>query len=174
MATEERIITTHKIVSAIPWSETCFGCNGGANEGIGMRAYVTEDDYVVGLCKTKSGHQGFPGTVHGGLIATYFDEVFWHATHLDDPNRLAMTVEMSVRYKRPVAVEREVRVVAGKARLEGRHVYVDGFLLLPDDTVAATASIHYITLRPVNDMNESESARVKHYSHDIPVEEIRF
>ena len=33
----EREIKEHRVVERIPWTETCFGCNGGANEGIGMR-----------------------------------------------------------------------------------------------------------------------------------------
>lgn len=169
----EREIKEHRVVEQIPWTETCFGCNGGANEGIGMRAYVTDDGYVVGLCRTKPGHQGFPDTVHGGLIAAYFDEVLWHATRLEDGERIAMTVEIGVKYLRPVGTDLDVRIVAKPARVEGRHIYVDGFLLLPDDQAAAEASVHYISIRRDNGLNETEQARMKHPQSAGP-ETVRF
>lgn len=158
----ERKIEEHAVVEQIPWTETCFGCNGGSNEGIGMRAYITDDGCVVGLCRTKEGHQGFPGTVHGGLIAAYFDEVLWHATRLEERDRIAMTVEIRVKYLRPVGTGLDVRIVAKPARTEGRHIYVDGFLLLPDDQVAAEAFVHYISVRRTNDLNRTEPGRLKH------------
>ena len=100
----EHEVREHKVVEQIPWRETCFGCNDGASEGVGMRAYVTGDGYVVGLCRAKTAHQGFPDTVHGGIIATYFDEVLWHATRVGDSETIAMTVEIKVTYLRPVDI----------------------------------------------------------------------
>lgn len=155
-------IQEHNIIKSIPWSETCFGCNNGSNEGIGMRAYISEDDYVVGICKTKESHQGFPGVIHGGLVSTYFDEVFWHATRLHNPNLVAMTVEMTIQYQKPVRPGKKLRIVAEPARFEGRHIYVTGYLLLPDDEVAATAEIHYVTVRPENPLFHEEPMRIKH------------
>ena len=164
----------HRIVEQVPWSETCFGCNGGPNEGIGMRAFITEDGYVVGRCRVKAGHQGFPDTVHDGIIATYFDEVLWHATRVDDPDLLAMTVEMTTRYQKRIPVGEELRVVARPAVFDGRHVRVEGYILLSDDTVAATASVHYITVRQEHVFNKTENARVKYQGDARELGSIRF
>lgn len=155
-------IKEHCIIKSIPWSETCFGCNDGPNEGIGMRAYISEDGYVVGLCETKESHQGFPGVIHGGLVGTYFDEVFWHATRLHQPDLVAMTVEMTTQYQKPVRPGMKLRIVAEPARFEGRHIYVTGYLLLPDDEVAAAAEIHYVTVRSDNPLLEEEAVRIKY------------
>ena len=156
------VTTEHRAVRQIPWSETCFGCNGGANEGVGLRLAVTDDGYVACVCRTKECHQGFPGYVHGGIIATYFDEVLWGQTLLCAPESSAMTVEMDIRYLAAVKTGQEVRIVAEPARVDGRHIYVDGFLLLPDDTIAVTASAHYITVKKSNDLTERETERTKH------------
>jgi acyl-coenzyme A thioesterase PaaI-like protein len=174
MEAETKEVKEHHIKEQIPWSETCFGCNGGANQGIGMRSYITEDGYVVGVCHTKSGHQGYPDTVHGGLVATYFDEVLWHATRLADPDLIAMTVEMNTRYFKPVPVDTDVRIVGEPAVIDGRHIHVDGYLLLPDNTVAATASIHYITVRKEHTLNQTEPARIKHSVSGLDLGNIYF
>ena len=39
---------------------------------------------------------------HGGILSTYFDEVLWHATRVQNPGTVAMTVEMTVHYMKPV------------------------------------------------------------------------
>lgn len=159
-------VRRHKVVQRIPWSETCFGCNEALPGGLGVRAYVTEDGYVVGLCTTKPEHTGFPGVTHGGVLSTYFDEVLWHETRVLDPGTVAMTVEMAVHYMKPVHPGQELRVVGMPAKIEGRHVYVDGYMLLPDDSVACTARCHYVIVRAENGLNEEEHSRVMHEQTD--------
>lgn len=158
----------HKIVSQIPWSDTCFGCNGGSNEGIGLRLMVTEDGYVACVCHTKKCHQGFPGYIHGGIIASYFDEVLWGQTLIQKLSVSSMTVELNIRYLKAIKTEQEIRIVAKPARIEGRHIYVDGYILLSDNTVAAEGHAHYISVKEQSQLNENEEMRVKH----IPEQQI--
>lgn len=155
-------VRPHRVVRRIPWRETCFGCNGSLPGGLGVRAYVTEDGYVVGLCTTRPEHTGFPGVTHGGILSTYFDEVLWHATRVKDPNTVAMTVEMAVHYIRPVHPGQALRIVGLPAQIDGRHGYVDGYILLPDDSVACTGRCHYVIVRKESSLNEAESCRVMH------------
>lgn len=172
---KEYEVKERRIKETVPWSETCFGCNGGINEGIGMRAYISEDGYVVGICDAKPSHQGFPGVIHGGIVGTYLDEVLWHATRIYDPNLVAMTVEMTVRYQKPIRPGMCIRIVAEPAQFEERHIYVNGYILLPDDTVAATATVHYVAIRQDNQLNHDEAVREKHSSEaETEIMTIRF
>lgn len=155
-------VREHRVVKSIPWSETCFGCNEALPGGLGVRAYITEDGYVVGLCASRPEHTGFPGVTHGGILSTYFDEVLWHATRIQDPDTVAMTVEMNVHYMKPVYPGQQLRVVGLPAKIEGRHIYVDGYILLPDDQVACTARCHYVIVRAENGLNGEERDRIKH------------
>lgn len=166
-------VKERKIIKSIPWRETCFGCYEGASEGIGMRAYIAEDGYVVGICKTKEAHQGFPGVVHGGILATYMDEVLWHTTKALDENTSAMTVELNMKYYCPVEVGQEVRIVAMPARFEGKHIYTEGYLLLPDDSVAVRATAHYIAIQKEHFLNGPEKERVLYEQETMP-QRIRF
>ncbi len=145
----------HKIVRAIPLDENCFATHDKPSEGVGLRVYVTEDDHVVGLCKTKKCHQGYENTIHGGIISTYFDEVLWYATVVEDINTVAMTAEMTVRYLKAIPVEENIRIVAKPMRQEGRHMYVDGFILREDGKVAAEATCHFIVVKSEHELNDA-------------------
>lgn len=166
-------VSKHRIKASIPWSQTCFGCNQEATTGIGMRAFITEDGYVVGLCRTNASHEGYPGVIHGGIVSTYLDEVLWHATRVAQPDLLAMTAEMTVCYKRPVPSDTQVRIVGEPAIIDGRHIFVNGYVLLPDDEIAATACIHYIAVKQDNRLHKDEPARVM-IEHAAPEELLWF
>ncbi len=158
-------VREHTIRKPIPWSETCFGCNAALPGGLGVRAYETEDDYIVGLCTPRQEHIGFPGITHGGILTVYFDEVLWHATRVHRPDTVAMTVEMAVHYLHPVHPGDALRVVALPEQVDGRHIYVDGYILLPDNSLACTARCHYVVVKSENALNEDEVTRIKHIDH---------
>ena len=111
--------------------------------------------------------------IHGGILSTYMDEVLWHTTKAQDENCSAMTVELNMKYYCPVAADQEVRIVAMPARFEGKHIYAEGYLLLPDDSIAVRATAHYIAIRKSHFLSEPENDRVLYEQEDTP-ETIRF
>ena len=144
----------HKIVKAIPLDESCFATHNGPSEGVGLHMYITEDDYVVGLCKTKESHQGYEGIIHGGLISTYFDEVLWYATTVTDENLVSVTAELSVKYLKAIPVNENIRIIAKPITRDGRHLYVDGYILLENDKVAAEATAHFLIVKDDHDLSD--------------------
>lgn len=147
-------LSKHKIKKAISLYEECFATNDGPCEGVGLHIYITEDNYVVGLCKSKKCHQGYGGIVHGGIIGTYFDEVLWYATTVSEEELVAMTVEMNIRYLDSIPVEENLRIIAKPMSVKGRHIYVDGYILKEDDTVAAEATAHFIVVKEDHTLND--------------------
>ena len=141
-------IKEHQILRELPRDKNCFVCGVKATEGLGMRIFESEDGYAVGLCRTREIHQGFPGVTHGGLVSACLDEVLWFSTRLDDPEAPAMTLELNVKFLSPVPAGQDLRVAAKLIRTEGRHLYSEGYILLEDDTVAARAEAHLLTLKP--------------------------
>ena len=164
----------HKIVYQFTSADTCFGCNDGPAEGAGVRAFLTEDGYVVCKTKTKECHQGFPNVTHGGILSTYFDEVLWFATLVEDPDVSAMTVEMNIKYKKPVPTGTEIRIIAKPAVIEGRHYHVEGYILLPDGEVAVTAKTHYIALKKNDEHAKDEHIRSRSVIRDFEMKSIEF
>lgn len=144
----------HKILKAIPLDGECFATYDGPSEGVGLHMYITEDDYVVGLCKTKKCHQGYEDVIHGGLISTYFDEVLWYATTVTDEELVSVTVELSVKYLKAVPVDENIRIIAKPMTRDGRHLYVDGYILLENDQVAAEATGHFLVVREDHNLSD--------------------
>lgn len=166
----------HRIIRACPQAETCFGCRNDAVEGVGTRAYITEDNYVVGLITTKECHQGFPGVIHGGIIGVYFDEVLWHLYEFIDPKITVMTLSITVDYHVPVPPGVNIRVVGRIDEIKGRKFTAIGKLLLPTDQIAADCKLLYIGIKTetVDNLTEKESNRVRKLFENTDVESVRF
>lgn len=162
----------HKIVRAIPLDENCFATHDKPSEGVGLKVYVTEDEHVVGLVKTKKCHQGYEDIIHGGIISTYFDETLWYATIVKDESLIAVTAEMTVRYLKAIPVEEEIRIVAKPMRQDGRHLYVDGYILNSDNKVAAEATAHFIIVKEEHTLNDAPVDL--YYSDDEMPEAVEF
>ncbi|MGW4477489.1 PaaI family thioesterase [Rhodococcus triatomae] len=55
------------------WSK-CFGCGDDQPTGIAMHFTATEGIDIVGRLTVHNRYQGGPGTIHGGILTTAFDE----------------------------------------------------------------------------------------------------
>ena len=147
----------HKVVTRPPAGRTCFGCREGASEALGVRCYRMDDGSVVSLIQTKRTHQSFQGILHGGIVCAYMDEVLSYQTWSDqDYDAIAMTKDMTIRYYAPVTCDTEIRIVADPPDIQGRYYTVTGRIILPDDTVAAEAEIHYVKLHMDDERNLAE------------------
>ena len=71
-------------------------------------------------------HQGAPGIVHGGVVAAALDEACGLlATWYRFPT---VTARIAVRFRRPVAIKRELRAVAEVTASRGRRIEVTAVL----------------------------------------------
>ncbi|WP_329310663.1 PaaI family thioesterase [Streptomyces sp. NBC_01262] len=79
---------------------------------------------VTGHCALGPLHEGPPGYAHGGMSAMLLDEVMGQAClHAGQPS---MTVALTIRYLRPLALGTPVRVRARITRTEDRKIVVHG------------------------------------------------
>ena len=154
MKTTEEILK-EKYVREFGKFATCFGCR---SEGIGATGYETESGHVVGEITAKECHEGFEGVIHGGIIGTYFDEVMWKQTRVMLPEMYCMTVEMNVKYLKPVHVGDHIKVVTSPGAINGRLVTATAELVLPDGSVAATSEGKYIAMKDEK-FNDAEKKR---------------
>src|SRR5690242_15405999 len=76
----------------------CFGCGTNNPQSLGI-VLRSEGEDVVGRVHFGLEHQGAPGLVHGGLLATLLDETMGAVTYGGKVTRV--TAEMTVRYRRP-------------------------------------------------------------------------
>ncbi len=126
-----------KIVKKHTNSSTCFACGTDNPNGLGMEFYDLEDGSLVSLVTLKSVHMSYPHTVHGGVTATILDEAMGRATFYLEPDTWCVTLEINVKYKKPVPYNVELRAVARVVENRPRVFICEGELLLPNDDIAA-------------------------------------
>ena len=133
----------------------CFGC-GSANPH-GLHLVFTPNTADPARVTTTAHlqltrlHEGPPGYIHGGIIATLMDEAM---SKLNRPlNVLAMTRHMEVDYLRPAPLNQPLILIgthlsrpAKSDGTPGRKLFHQAELQLPDGTVLARAKALFITI----------------------------
>ena len=132
-------------------SKMCFVCGLKNPAGLHTSFFEVEGDQLVGLFTPCDEHQGYPGRLHGGVSAAILDEAIGRAMNVTDPDVWGVTVEISIRYRKPVPLDTELRVV-GRITDQNRRMFEGtGEILLADGTVAVEGKGKYIKL-PLDDI----------------------
>jgi len=87
----------------------CFGCGDLNPKGLAL-SFRIEDGVAVADFDPEPHHQGYPGVMHGGLVATILDEAMGWAVY--GQGIWAMTARMQVRFRRSVPLAQRLRVSA--------------------------------------------------------------
>ncbi len=103
-------------------SKNCIIC--GMNNPAGVKApfYEMEDGSVVTLFSYSSEHQSYPGRVHGGMITCMLDELIGRVIWVTDPEVLAVTLDINVKFRKPVPYDTKL-VGIGKIVKSGARAY---------------------------------------------------
>lgn len=113
----------------------CFVC--GQDNPHGLRlvfAYPEAGRAETGLVIPER-FSGWERLTHGGLLATLLDEAMAHACISREGN--AVTVELTVRFLKPVEVGQEVRVSGRVLEVKGRVVETEAEILGPQGQAVA-------------------------------------
>jgi acyl-coenzyme A thioesterase PaaI-like protein len=94
---------------------------------------------VTTLYTVPEQYQGFPGVVHGGIVAAMLDEVCARANVGVDPPRFMYTARLEIRYRKNVPVEQPLRVVGRVVKSKTRTATSSGVIYGPDGDVLAEA-----------------------------------
>ncbi|GCE26963.1 hypothetical protein KDA_24470 [Dictyobacter alpinus] len=129
--------------------QRCFAC-GQHNPSSLKMTFRTEENTVVSDFRPREEHQGFPGVIHGGIIATALDEGLNRASVLADKPTWTMTGRLDIRYRRYVPYGPLLRVRASLVSRRGRMVQASGKLTLAEDesVVLAEAQGTFMALTP--------------------------
>jgi uncharacterized protein (TIGR00369 family) len=97
----------------------CFGCGTNNPDGMRLRFTYDEDrDRFVCRFRLSKRYTGPPGHCHGGIIATILDEAMGKVNKLR--HVIAVTVEMTVTYVKPVPLNKPLRVESREESVQGR------------------------------------------------------
>lgn len=135
----ESEVSTNPNKNAQPNSRSCFVCGLENPYGIKLRFYDNVTDEVMATYTVPEHYQGYPGTVHGGIIAAMLDEVVGRTRMIKDPNRFTVSAKLTVRYRKPVPVGEPLRMAGRIVRDRGRTIVAKAELRLPDGSIGADA-----------------------------------
>ncbi len=115
----------------------CFVCGRENPHGFGVQWWLRDDGTVHTRLAFRQEHQGPPGHAHGGALAAVLDEAMGAAAWAAGYKVLAG--ELHIRYRRTVPLGVPVTVEARVVDHQGRKVFTQGVIRLPDGQVATQA-----------------------------------
>ena len=127
-------------------SKRCLVCGLGNDFGLKAAFYELDSGELLAIFTPKDEHQSYPGRLHGGNTSTILDETIGRAIMINHPGQFGVTVEIALRFKKPVPTDQELRVVARITRDTSRFFEGTGELLLPDGTVAVAGKGRYLMM----------------------------
>jgi acyl-coenzyme A thioesterase PaaI-like protein len=102
-----------------PNSRHCFVCGLQNPIGLHLHIYETEPGVVETSYTAPEHFQGYPGVLHGGIVAAILDEISGRAQMGSAKTpRFMFTGKLEVKYRRNVPVGRPLKIIgkAGKVR----------------------------------------------------------
>jgi uncharacterized protein (TIGR00369 family) len=135
----------HKVTAKQPNSKMCLVC--GLKNPFGLRTvfYELDNRELLAVFTPREEHQSYPGRLHGGIISTILDEAIGRAIMMHSTDDVwGVTVDLQVRFKKPVPLAGELRVVGRITKDGSRFFEGTGELLLADGTVAAEGHGKYL------------------------------
>ena len=128
----------------------CFGCGPENPQGLQLAFAIDASNPSAITASTTvtltSMHEGPPGHIHGGIIATLLDEAM---SKLNRPLKvLAMTRSLSVDYLRPAPLGIPLQLVARHLRREGRKIFHAADLIHKDGTTLAHGEGFFLVIDP--------------------------
>ena len=119
----------------------------GEGEGGGPGDAAAAGPELLGIFTPRQEHQSYPGRLHGGISSAILDETIGRAISIVHPGAWGVTAELTVRYRRPVPLDGEIRAIGRITRDTRRLFEGTGEILLADGSVAVEASGKYLKMR---------------------------
>lgn len=134
----------------------CFACGVRNDSGLKLTFWV-EGDEIVTEFTPEQHFQGFPGVLHGGILATLLDETLSRTASIE--GRWMMTGRLEVRYRRPAPLGPRLRVTARQLSARSRMVHAEGEVRLADDPSVILADARGVFLRVPQEYQQEASAK---------------
>ena len=124
--------TTEQRASPKPYPN-CFGCGDENPHGLRLKMEIENGELRADFTPAPH-HQGWPGIVHGGIIAALLYEAMENWTYLN--GIVTMMRSMSTRLIAPAKVGRPIRATSWQVSREGREISVAAKLECDGKTIA--------------------------------------
>lgn len=122
-----------------PNSKECFGCGMKNIYGLKMRFYNTSSTEVISDYTVAEQFQGYPGVVHGGVIAAMLDEITTRAYMGLNTNRFMFTARLNIRYRKNIPVGKPLHLVGKVEKSKSRTATAVGKIFSSEGELLAEA-----------------------------------
>ncbi|OFW61648.1 MAG: thioesterase [Actinobacteria bacterium RBG_16_64_13] len=149
-------------------SRMCLVCGVENPAGLKGRFFELEGGELAGVFQTGQQHQGYPGRLHGGLVSAILDETIGRAINLAHSDAWGVTVEFTVKFRKPVPLDREIRAIGRITRDSSRIFEGTGEIVLEDGSIAANAHGKYLKL-PIDAVATTEFSQTEWFADELPL-----
>jgi acyl-coenzyme A thioesterase PaaI-like protein len=110
--------------------------------------------------------------MHGGIASTILDETVGRTILIKDKDVWGVTVDLSLKFKKPIPLNETVKVVAKLTSENSRFFEGEGKIVLQNGDVAVTAKGKYfkLSLSKITDKNFTDDEWFLHHHHHEPKE----
>ena len=134
----------------------CFVCGLDNDFGLQASFYETAGNELIAIFHPSEKHQGYPGRLHGGIASTILDETIGRAICAGKEDQVwGVTVEFKIKYRKPIPLDREIKVFTRITKEEGRFFHGTGEILLANGEVAVSAEGKYMRI-PLDKITDTE------------------
>lgn len=104
-----------------PNSRMCFICGLENPVGLKLKIYEVEPGVIETTYTAPEHFQGYPGILHGGIVAALLDEISGRS-QMGDPSqeRFMFTAKLEVKYRKSVPIGIPLRIVGKAGKTKGR------------------------------------------------------
>lgn len=129
-----------------PNSQHCFVCGVSNPFGLKLRFYQTSPGEVKADCTITEEYQGYPGVVHGGVVAAMLDELAGRCMMGIESPRFMYTARLEIRYRKNVPVGERLHLVGTAGVSKQRTATAKGAIYAVDGTLLAEADVLLVNL----------------------------
>jgi acyl-coenzyme A thioesterase PaaI-like protein len=122
-----------------PNSRSCFVCGLENNHGLHMKFYEPGPGEVKATYRVSEPFQGYPGIVHGGILASMLDEVASRAGMTGEPTRFRFTAKLELRYRKPAPIGETLYLHGWVVEERGSRAVAKADIRLEDGTLLTEA-----------------------------------
>jgi len=123
----------------LPSSRSCYVCGRENPVSLRMTFFLQDTGEVTSEIVVPEAYAGYPGMVHGGNIAAMMDEAAGRAATGDEPNRFAVTSQLTVKYRKPVPTNQILKVTGRLLKKRGKVSQAYGEIRSEDGELLAEA-----------------------------------
>lgn len=132
-----------------PNSRMCFICGLENPVGLKLRIYQIEPGVIETSFTAPQHFQGYPGVLHGGIVATILDEISGRAL-MGDPSapRFMFTAKLEVKYRQNVPIGVPLRIIGKAGRSKSKSAEGWAGIYREDGALLAEAHTLLINVPP--------------------------